>query len=120
MVLVNSNPATIMTDLEMADHIYMEPLTLNALTGILEQERPQGGLLPTLGGQVGGLNLAKELYRAGVLERLDITLLGISMETIEKAEDREQLNGLWPRSMSRSLPAWWWITSKMRPRLLPK
>lgn len=88
VVLVNSNPATIMTDLEMADHIYMEPLTLNALTGILEQERPQG-LLPTLGGQVG-LNLAKELYRAGVLERLDITLLGISMETIEKAEDREQ------------------------------
>lgn len=88
VVLVNSNPATIMTDLEMADRIYMEPLTLEVLTGILEQERPQG-LLPTLGGQVG-LNLAKELYRAGVLERLGIALLGISMDTIEKAEDRER------------------------------
>lgn len=88
VVLVNSNPATIMTDAHMADRVYMEPLTVKYLSRILEKERPQG-LLPTLGGQVG-LNLAKELALSGILDRLNIRLLGTSLETIEKAEDREK------------------------------
>jgi len=88
IVLINSNPATIMTDLNMADHTYMEPLTVDTVKRILEKERPQG-LLPTLGGQVG-LNLAKELANQGILEDLEIRLLGTSLETIEKAEDREK------------------------------
>ena len=88
VVLVNSNPATIMTDTDMADRVYVEPLSVESITRILEKERPQG-LVPTLGGQVG-LNLAKELALAGVLERLGIRLLGTSLEAIEKAEDREK------------------------------
>jgi len=88
VVLVNSNPATIMTDENMADRVYMEPLTVDNLTRILEKERPQG-LVPTLGGQVG-LNLAQELALRGILDRLNIQLLGTSLEAIEKAEDREK------------------------------
>jgi carbamoyl-phosphate synthase large subunit len=88
VVLVNSNPATIMTDTHMADRVYLEPLTADFVTRILERERPDG-LLPTLGGQVG-LNTAKEVARQGVLDRLGIRLLGTLLETIEKAEDREK------------------------------
>jgi len=88
VVLINSNPATIMTDSNMADRVYMEPLTVDSLTRILEKERPQG-LVPTLGGQVG-LNLAQELALKGVLDRLGVRLLGTSLEVIEKAEDREK------------------------------
>src|SRR5262249_17040293 len=74
VVLVNSNPATIMTDLEVADRVYIEPLTVEFATRIIERERPDG-LLPTLGGQTG-LNLATQLAAAGALERYGVRLLG--------------------------------------------
>ena len=87
VILVNSNPATIMTDLDMAHRIYIEPLTLDVVSKILRIERPQG-ILPTLGGQTG-LNLAMELADSGILNDLDIRLLGTCLESIKKAEDRE-------------------------------
>jgi carbamoyl-phosphate synthase large subunit len=86
-VLVNSNPATIMTDPGIADIVYVEPLTVDVIDRIIARERPDG-LLPTLGGQTG-LNLAVELADAGVLDRHDVRLLGTPLETIQKAEDRE-------------------------------
>lgn len=87
VILVNSNPATIMTDLNIADKVYMEPLTVESISAIIEIERPDG-ILPTLGGQTG-LNLAVELWESGVLGKFDVTLLGTSVETIKKGEDRE-------------------------------
>ena len=86
-VLVNSNPATIMTDEGIADIVYIEPLTVDMITRIIEKERPDG-LLPTLGGQTG-LNLAIDLADAGVLEKYNIKVLGTPVETIRMAEDRE-------------------------------
>jgi carbamoyl-phosphate synthase large subunit len=86
-VLVNSNPATIMTDEEIADIVYIEPLTVEVLSRIIERERPDG-LLPTLGGQTG-LNLAVALSEAGVLEKYNVRALGTSIETINIAENRE-------------------------------
>ncbi|MBI2938896.1 MAG: carbamoyl-phosphate synthase large subunit [Chloroflexi bacterium] len=86
-ILVNSNPATIMTDEGIADVVYVEPLAVEVLARIIERERPDG-LLPTLGGQTG-LNLAVELAEAGVLERFGVRLLGTPLETIKRAEDRE-------------------------------
>jgi len=88
VVLINSNPATIMTDTNMAERIYVEPLTLEFAARIIEQERPQG-ILGTLGGQTG-LNLATQLARAGVLDKFDVDLLGTSLDAIEKAEDRDR------------------------------
>ncbi len=87
VVLVNSNPATIMTDAHIADQVYIEPLTWQSVAKIIKKERPHG-LLPTLGGQTG-LNLAVELADQGVLEKYRVELLGTSLETIKKAEDRE-------------------------------
>ena len=87
VVLVNSNPATIMTDTNIADRVYIEPLTVEFLTAIIEKERPDG-LLATLGGQVG-LNLAVKLSEAGILDKYGVELLGTSPEAIKKAEDRE-------------------------------
>lgn len=87
VVLVNSNPATIMTDTNIAEQVYLEPLTVETVSRILRQERPDG-LLPTLGGQTG-LNLAMELGRAGILEELGVELLGTPLETIARAEDRQ-------------------------------
>ncbi len=92
VVLVNSNPATIMTDENMADQVYIQPLNLQALTYIIEKERPDG-LLPTLGGQTG-LNMAVELEEAGVLKKYGVNLLGTSLEAIQKAEDRESFKKL--------------------------
>ena len=92
IVLVNSNPATIMTDEEIADKVYIEPLTLDSLTEIIKKERPQG-LIATLGGQTG-LNLAVELYNAGVLKEYDVKLLGTNIESIKQAEDRELFKNL--------------------------
>ena len=86
-VLVNSNPATIMTDRGVADIVYIEPLTVPVLTRVIERERPDG-LLATLGGQTG-LNLAVALADAGVLERYGVRLLGTPLEAIRTAEDRE-------------------------------
>jgi carbamoyl-phosphate synthase large subunit len=88
VVLVNSNPATIMTDPEVADAVYLEPLTVKSIEAIIERERPEA-LLPTLGGQTG-LNLAVELAEAGVLERYGVELLGTPLDTIKLAEDRER------------------------------
>ncbi len=85
--LVNSNPATIMTDPEYADRTYVEPLTPEAVAAILERERPDA-LLPTVGGQTA-LNLAVELSRRGVLERLGIRLIGASRQAVEIGEDRQ-------------------------------
>ena len=91
-VLVNSNPATIMTDEDIADIVYIEPLTIEVLERVIAQERPDG-LLPTLGGQTG-LNLAVELADAGILDRYDVRLLGTPLETIRNAEDRELFRDL--------------------------
>lgn len=87
VVLINSNPATIMTDANMADRVYIEPLTLEYVSRVLRQERPDG-LLPTLGGQTG-LNLGKQIAESGILDELSIRLLGTPLDTIKKAEDRE-------------------------------
>ncbi len=87
VVLVNSNPATIMTDPQIADAVYLEPLTVASVERIIERERPDA-LLPTLGGQTG-LNLAVELAEAGVLETYGVELLGTPLRTIKVAEDRE-------------------------------
>jgi carbamoyl-phosphate synthase large subunit len=87
VVLVNSNPATIMTDPDMADATYVEPITVPAMTRILERERPDA-ILPTMGGQTG-LNTALALFDAGVLDRLGIEMIGARAEVIRKAEDRD-------------------------------
>ena len=86
VVLVNSNPATIMTDPEIADATYIEPLTAEALELVLEKERPQA-ILPTMGGQTA-LNLAVEISEKGILKKLGIELIGARLESIKKAEDR--------------------------------
>ncbi len=85
-VLVNSNPATIMTDPGMADATYLEPLNLRRMTEIIEKERPDA-LLPNLGGQ-SGLNLASELAKAGVLEKYGVKVIGVQVDAIERGEDR--------------------------------
>ena len=87
VVLVNSNPATIMTDPEIADKTYIEPLTLETATAIIEKERPDA-LLPTVGGQTG-LNLSVELYEKGVLDKYGVKLIGANIEAIKVGEDRE-------------------------------
>jgi carbamoyl-phosphate synthase large subunit len=88
VILVNSNPATIMTDPEFADATYIEPLKLDVLANIIAKERPDA-LLPTLGGQTA-LNRSVELHEAGVLEKYGVELIGAGIEAINKAEDREQ------------------------------
>ena len=88
VVLVNSNPATIMTDPQFADATYVEPLTVDMVEKIIEIERPDA-LLPTVGGQTG-LNLAIDLAEAGVLERYGVQLIGASLDAIRIAEDRKQ------------------------------
>ncbi|MFL5679784.1 MAG: carbamoyl-phosphate synthase large subunit [Chloroflexota bacterium] len=94
-ILVNSNPATIMTDPQVADAIYLEPLTVAAVAAVIERERPDG-LLAGLGGQTA-LNLATQLARAGVLERYGVRMLGTPLAAIEMAEDRELFRGLLDR-----------------------
>lgn len=86
-ILVNSNPATIMTDTNMADNVYIEPLTVDMIEAIIQKEHPDS-LLPTLGGQTG-LNLAMEMAEKGILDKYNIKLLGTSAQSIKKAEDRE-------------------------------
>ncbi|MBS0288061.1 MAG: carbamoyl-phosphate synthase large subunit [Proteobacteria bacterium] len=88
VILVNSNPATIMTDPQMADAIYIEPIHWQVVARIIEKERPQA-LLPTMGGQTA-LNCALDLVRHGVLKEFNVELIGASKEAIDKAEDREQ------------------------------
>jgi hypothetical protein len=90
VILVNSNPATIMTDPAMADATYVEPVEWATVARIIEQERP-GALLPTMGGQTA-LNCALDLVREGVLERFGVELIGASQDAIDKAEDRERFD----------------------------
>ncbi|HDH03600.1 MAG TPA: carbamoyl phosphate synthase large subunit, partial [Actinobacteria bacterium] len=86
VVLVNSNPATIMTDPEFADATYIEPINAEVVERIIERERPEA-LLPTLGGQTA-LNVTTELARSGVLERYGVELIGAGLDAIDRAEDR--------------------------------
>ncbi len=88
VVLINSNPATIMTDDEIADEVYIEPITVEFVKKVIEKERPDA-ILPTLGGQTG-LNMAKQLSDDGILEKYNLELLGTNLDTIEKAEDRDK------------------------------
>ncbi|MGH7543276.1 MAG: carbamoyl-phosphate synthase large subunit [Gemmatimonadota bacterium] len=92
IVLVNSNPATIMTDPSSADRVYLEPLTVETCRRVIEREAPQA-LLPTLGGQTA-LNLARELALAGILDEHGVELIGARLEAIERAEDRERFQAL--------------------------
>ncbi|MDR2454237.1 MAG: carbamoyl-phosphate synthase large subunit [Bifidobacteriaceae bacterium] len=110
VILVNSNPATIMTDPEFSDATYIEPIELAALTAIIERERPDA-LLPTLGGQTA-LNAAVELAQAGVLEKYAVELIGAQVASITAGEDRDQFKGVVERSgaavarsrIARSMP----------------
>src|SRR5450756_1366986 len=86
-IVVNSNPATIMTDPGFADRTYLEPLDVEGVTSVLERERPDA-LLPTLGGQTA-LNLATRLAEEGILDRLGVELIGAPVDVIRRAEDRE-------------------------------
>ena len=87
VVLVNSNPATIMTDPEIADKTYIEPLTVETISAIIEKEKPDA-LLPTVGGQTG-LNLSVELYEQGILDKFGVKLIGANVDSIKVGEDRE-------------------------------
>jgi carbamoyl-phosphate synthase large subunit len=103
VVLVNSNPATIMTDEDMADRIYIEPLTVPVLERIIDRERPDG-VIGTMGGQTG-LNLVVDLEKAGILDKYNVKTLGTSVATIEMAEDREQFRDLLERLGEPVLPS---------------
>ena len=92
VILVNSNPATIMTDTSIADKVYMEPLTLEYVAKIIRYERPDA-ILPGIGGQTG-LNIAMQLYKKGILQECQVELLGTKSESIEQAEDREKFKEL--------------------------
>jgi carbamoyl-phosphate synthase large subunit len=92
VVLINNNPATIMTDKTFADEIYFEPLTVEYAEGIIQKEKPDG-LLATVGGQTG-LNLAMDLYENGILKKYGVKLLGTDIHSIKKAEDREEFRSL--------------------------
>jgi carbamoyl-phosphate synthase large subunit len=108
VVLINSNPATIMTDPETADRVYIEPLTVEFAERIIAQERPDG-LLPTLGGQTG-LNLATELAVHGILEKYGVRLLGTPLSAIQAAEDRERFRELM-RQIGEPVPESWVVES---------
>lgn len=92
VILINSNPATIMTDTEIADKVYIEPITLDFVSRIIRKERPDA-LLPTLGGQTG-LNMAIELENSGILKELDVEILGTKLDAIHQAEDRDLFRNL--------------------------
>jgi carbamoyl-phosphate synthase large subunit len=103
-ILVNSNPATIMTDAEVADAVYLEPLTVEALEAVIAKERPEG-LLAGLGGQTG-LNLSVALAKAGILEKYNVRLIGTPLEAIEMAEDRELFRDLLDRIKQPYAPSY--------------
>ena len=88
VILINSNPATIMTDPDLADATYIEPITVDYITEIIKKEKPDA-ILPTVGGQTG-LNLSMELFKEGVLDKYNVQLIGAQVDAIDKAEDREQ------------------------------
>ena len=88
VILVNSNPATIMTDPDLADVTYIEPITVEYVTEIIKKEKPDA-ILPTVGGQTG-LNLSMDLSKEGVLDKFNVQLIGAEVDAIDKAEDRER------------------------------
>ena len=96
VVLVNSNPATIMTDVQTADRTYIEPLTIETLERIIEKERPDS-LIAGMGGQTG-LNLSCELYDKGILDKYGVKVIGTSVESIKEGEDRESFKNLMERT----------------------
>jgi carbamoyl-phosphate synthase large subunit len=104
VILVNSNPATIMTDPEMADAVYIEPIDWQTVAKIVEKERPDA-LLPTMGGQTA-LNCALDLDRHGVLEKFAVQMIGASKEAIDKAEDREKFKQAMTRPSSARPSLW--------------
>lgn len=103
VVLINSNPATIMTDTQIADKVYMEPLNLEYVARIIRHERPDA-ILPSLGGQTG-LNLCVQLAKKGVLKECDVEILGTRFEAIERAEDRELFKELCEKLGEPVLPS---------------
>jgi carbamoyl-phosphate synthase large subunit len=109
VVLINSNPATIMTDPGVADALYIEPLNVDFCERVIARERPDA-LLPTLGGQTG-LNLATQLADAGILEKYNLKVLGTPLSAIRKAEDREQFRDLM-REIKEPVPESWIITNE--------
>src|SRR5512133_1230305 len=109
VVLINSNPATIMTDVEVADKVYIEPINVEFATRVIEQERPDG-LLPTLGGQTG-LNLAVQLANAGVLDKYNVELLGTPLKAIQEAEDRELFRTLM-HDIGEPVPESWIVQTR--------
>ena len=109
VVLINSNPATIMTDTEIADRVYIEPLTVDFAERVIARERPDG-LLPTLGGQTG-LNLAAQLAEAGILDRYGVRLLGTPLSAIQKAEDRELFRETM-KAIGEPVPESWIVESE--------
>ncbi|PIW85096.1 MAG: carbamoyl phosphate synthase large subunit [Nitrospirae bacterium CG_4_9_14_3_um_filter_53_35] len=111
VVLVNSNPATIMTDPEFADRTYIEPITLSTLKKIIERERPDA-LLPTMGGQTA-LNISIELSNAGILDQYGVRLIGADIQAIRKAEDREEFRDAMKR-IGLSLPKSVYVDSKKK------
>ncbi len=108
VVLINSNPATIMTDPGVSDALYIEPLTVEFCERVIARERPDA-LLPTLGGQTG-LNLATQLADSGILEKYDVKLIGTPLSAIRKAEDRESFRNLM-REIKEPVPESWIITT---------
>jgi Carbamoylphosphate synthase large subunit (split gene in MJ) len=102
VVLINSNPATIMTDKHIADKVYIEPITLEFVEKVLVKEHPDA-ILPTLGGQTG-LNMAVQLQESGILDQLDIEIIGTKLNTINEAEDREEFKRLMQR-LNEPIPA---------------
>jgi carbamoyl-phosphate synthase large subunit len=109
VVLINSNPATIMTDPGVSDALYIEPLNVDFCERVIARERPDA-LLPTLGGQTG-LNLATQLNDAGILERYGVRVLGTPLDAIKKAEDRESFRALM-REIKEPVPESWIITTE--------
>ncbi|MFQ3549115.1 MAG: carbamoyl-phosphate synthase subunit L, partial [Armatimonadota bacterium] len=108
VVLINSNPATIMTDIETADKVYIEPINVEFAERVIAQERPDG-LLPSLGGQTG-LNLAVELAKEGILEKYGVEMLGTPLESIKYAEDREMFRSLM-KEIGEPVPESWIVQS---------
>ncbi len=117
VVLINSNPATIMTDTEIADRVYIEPLTVEFAERVIARERPDG-LLPTLGGQTG-LNLAAQLAEAGILDKYDLRLLGTPLSAIQKAEDRELFRETM-HAIGEPVPESWIVESEEQLREVAK
>lgn len=117
VILVNSNPATIMTDTSVADKVYMEPLTLEYVARILRKERPDA-IVPGIGGQTG-LNLAMQLEQKGVLKECQVELLGTDSDSIRRAEDREQFKELCQSIGEPVIPSRSPTTSR-RPRPRPR